>query len=193
MKCNNCGKEIKEKSLFCSNCGTIVGSSVKITKTKKSKSQYVLIALALLLLIFTVACYIVFKNSGQIVDMNGIKIYVPNDYKEEIKAGYDEAYISPKEDIVIGIITKENKNLKLDDYIKNLDLKSSDIKCEKEFTKNINNTKWTKYKCKSEKEKTNMYITLTNKKIYIVFLETIKEKNISNLEDKIESSLELIK
>lgn len=193
MKCNNCGKEIKEKSLFCSNCGTIVGSSVKITKTKKSKSQYVLIALALLLLIFTVACYIVFKNSGQIVDMNGIKIYVPNDYKEEIKAGYDEAYISPKEDIVIGIITKENKNLKLDDYIKKLDLKSSNIKCEKEFTKSINNTKWIKYKCKSEKEKTNMYITLTNKKIYIVFLETIKENNISNLEDKIESSLELIK
>ena len=62
MKCNNCGKEIKEKSLFCSNCGTIIGSSVKINQTKKSKNQYILIALALLLLIFTVACYIVFKN-----------------------------------------------------------------------------------------------------------------------------------
>lgn len=195
MKCNNCGKEIKEKSLFCSNCGTIVGSNVKEIQTEKQKNNYILIILALLLLVFTIVCFIIFKNSGQLVNMNGVKVYVPNDYEEQIKQNYDEAYISPKEDVMIGVIIQESNNLKLDEYIEILksSLKSANLKCEQEFTKNIKKVKWTKFNCKSEDEKANMYITVKNKKVYIVSLEAIKEKDISNLENKIESNLELIR
>ena len=195
MKCNNCGKEIKEKSLFCSNCGTIVGSNVKEKQTEKQKNNYILIILALLLLVFTIVCFIIFKNSGQLINMNGVKVYVPNDYEEQIKQNYDEAYISPKEDVMIGVIIQESNNLKLDEYIEILksSLKSANLKCEQEFTKNIKKVKWTKFNCKSEDEKANMYITVKNKKVYIVSLEAIKEKDISNLENKIESNLELIR
>lgn len=195
MKCNNCGKEIKEKSLFCSNCGTIVGSNVKEIQTEKQKNNYILIILALLLLVFTIVCFIIFKNSGQLVNMNGVKVYVPNDYEEKIKQNYDETYISPKEDVMIGVITQESNDIKLDEYIEILksSLKSANLKCEQEFTKNIKKVKWTKFKCKSEDEKANMYITVKNKKVYIVSLEAIKEKDISNLENKIESNLELIR
>ena len=195
MKCNNCGKEIKEKSLFCSNCGTIVGSNVKTKTVEKQKNNYILIILALLLLVFTIVCFIIFKNSGQLVNMNGVKVYVPNDYEEQIKQNYDEAYISPKEDVMIGVIIQESNNLKLDEYIEILksSLKSANLKCEQEFTKNIKKVKWTKFNCKSEDEKANMYITVKNKKVYIVSLEAIKEKDISNLENKIESNLELIR
>ena len=195
MKCNNCGKEIKEKSLFCPNCGTIVGSNVKTKTVEKQKNNYILIILALLLLFFAIACFIIFKNSGQLVNMNGVKVYVPNDYEEKIKQNYDEAYISPKEDVMIGVITQESNDIKLDEYIEILksSLKSANLKCEQEFTKNIKKVKWTKFNCKSEDEKANMYITVKNKKVYIVSLEAIKEKDISNLENKIESNLELIR
>lgn len=195
MKCNNCGKEIKEKSLFCSNCGTIVGSNVKEIQTEKQKNNYILIILALLLLVFTIVCFIIFKNSGQLVNMNGVKVYVPNDYEEQIKQNYDEAYISPKEDVMIGVIIQESNNLKLDEYIEILksSLKSANLKCEQEFSKSIKKIKWTKFNCKSEDEKANMYITVKNKKVYIVSLEAIKEKDINNLENKIESNLELIR
>ena len=195
MKCNNCGKEIKEKSIFCSNCGIIVGSNVKTKTVEKQKNNYILIILALLLLVFTIVCFIIFKNSGQLVNMNGVKVYVPNDYEEKIKQNYDEAYISPKEDVMIGVIIQESNNLKLDEYIEILksSLKSANLKCEQEFIKNIKKVKWTKFKCKSEDEKANMYITVKNKKVYIVSLEAIKEKDISNLENKIESNLELIR
>lgn len=195
MKCNNCGKEIKEKSLFCSNCGTIVGSNVKEIQTEKQKNNYILIILALLLLVFTIVCFIIFKNSGQLVNMNGVKVYVPNDYEEQIKQNYDEAYISPKEDVMIGVITQESNDIKLDEYIEILksSLKSANLKCEQEFTKSIKKIKWTKFNCKSEDEKANMYITVKNKKVYIVSLEAIKEKDISNLENKIESNLELVR
>ena len=195
MKCNNCGKEIKEKSLFCSNCGTIVGSNVKEIQTEKQKNNYILIILALLLLVFTIVCFIIFKNSGQLVNMNGVKVYVPNDYEEQIKQNYDEAYISPKEDVMIGVITQESNNIKLDEYIEILKsrLKSANLKCEQEFSKSIKKIKWTKFNCKSEDEKANMYITVKNKKVYIVSLEAIKEKDINNLENKIESNLELVR
>lgn len=195
MKCNNCGKEIKEKSLFCSNCGTIVGSNVKEIQTEKQKNNYILIILALLLLVFTIVCFIIFKNSGQLVNMNGVKVYVPNDYEEKIKQNYDEAYISPKEDVMIGVIIQESNNIKLDEYIEILKsrLKSANLKCEQEFSKSIKKIKWTKFNCKSEDEKANMYITVKNKKVYIVSLEAIKEKDINNLENKIESNLELVR
>ena len=195
MKCNNCGKEIKEKSLFCPNCGIIVGSNVKEIQTEKQKNNYILIILALLLLVFTIVCFIIFKNSGQLVNMNGVKVYVPNDYEEKIKQNYDEAYISPKEDVMIGVIIQESNNLKLDEYIEILksSLKSANLKCEQEFSKSIKKIKWTKFNCKSEDEKANMYITVKNKKVYIVSLEAIKEKDISNLENKIESNLELVR
>ena len=199
MKCSNCGKEIKENSTFCPNCGIVIGSSVKTKQLEQTKIYHILtilvLALVLVLLVFSIVYFIIFKNSGQLVNMNGVKVYVPNDYEENIKENYDEAYISPKKDVMIGIITQENKNLKLDDYIEilELNLKSSDVKCEQEFVKNIKNIKWAKFECKNEDEKANMYITLTDKKVYIVALETIKGKDINNLENKIESNLELIK
>ena len=193
MKCNNCGKVIKENSFFCSNCGTVIGNSVETSKKTRTKNNYILITFILVILIFSVVCYIIFKNSGQMVNMNGIKVYIPNDYEEKIKENYDEAYISPQKDIMIGVITQENT--KLENYIEflELSLKSSNLNCEKHFTKNIKNTQWTKFECKNKNEKANMYITIKNKKVYIVSLESIKEKDISSLETKIESNLELIK
>ena len=115
MKCNTCGKEIKEKALFCSNCGNIIGSMVENKKIETVKNHNIIIILVVLLLIFAIICYIIFKNTGQLVNMKGVKVYIPNDYEEKIKANYDKAYIYKKEDIMIGVIIQKNKNLNFND------------------------------------------------------------------------------
>ncbi len=196
MKCNTCGKEIKEKALFCSNCGNIIGSMVENKKIETVKNHNIIIILVVLLLIFAIICYIIFKNTGQLVNMKGVKVYIPNDYEEKIKANYDKAYISKKEDIMIGVIIQKNTHLNFNDYLKALELtlkSTAKTNCEKEFDKNIKNTRWVKYQCANEKEKASMYTTIKEDTAYIVSLESITSTNTNNLENQVENHLELIK
>ncbi len=196
MKCNNCGKEIKKGQTFCPSCGIVTNNLIKINKNNPNIKYIIITVLMAILLLITIISFIIFQNQGQIVNMNGIKVYVPNTYEEEIKDGYNKSFISKQEDVRIATITETNYNITHDEYIKmfeSIAKQSSSYKCEKQFTKNIKKTKWTKYTCTTKKAKANLYITVKKEKIYIVSLESLKTKNIKLIEKRLENSLELIK
>ena len=196
MKCNNCGKEIKKGQTFCPSCGIVTNNLIKINKNNPNIKYIIITVLMAILLLITIISFIIFQNQGQIVNMNGIKVYVPNTYEEEIKDGYNKSFVSKQEDVRIATVTETNKNLTHDEYIKifeSITKQSSSYKCEKKFTKTIKKTKWTKFTCTEKNSKANLYIAVDKEKIYSVSLESLKTKNIKLIEKRLENSLELIK
>ena len=59
MKCNNCGKEIDDDSLFCEFCGA---KTVQVVTQEKSTSNYVVLKITYVILVLFLAIHLVMNS-----------------------------------------------------------------------------------------------------------------------------------
>ena len=197
MRCNKCGRILNANSTFCPNCGALIEKNQNNTSDSNSESlltqttnqkKVIIITILLIILIAVIICFLIFKNTGQVVNMKGIDVWLPNDFSEHVSYTYDLAYSSADENIVVGVIIKDSNKMALDEYEKNID-KGTEVAsmiCKKENEKTINGRKWAIFSCTHNTKKATLYLTIKNNKLYGISIETkaSSDVNISKLQNE---------
>ncbi len=164
-------------------------------KKSNNKKTFVIGGIVVAILVIVIVYFMFFSNNGTIVNMEGVNVWVPNDYTEETQYGYDKVYMSKDKDMIIGLITQSASGITLDQYMKVLDSGQGlgSIECEKGTKQTIKGQEWAHYSCSSNSQKSNMYVTIKNSELYMVEIGAKKNSSnkINSIEKKIEQNLEI--
>ena len=133
-------------------------------------------------------------QNGNIINMSGINVYVPLDYKETTMASYEKIYMSPNGQIYIGTNT-QNYVGSVDTFIQNLrsSYKTQGFICDSNEVDYINGVSWNNFSCEyNDRTEINLYITHENNKLYyLIFTDASDSEEGEDLLDKIEDNLNL--
>ena len=164
-------------------------------KKSNNKKTFVIGGIVVAILVIVIVYFMFFSNNGTIVNMEGVNVWVPNDYTEETQYGYDKVYMSKDKDMIIGLITQSASGITLDQYMKVLDSGQGlgSIECEKGTKQTIKGQEWAHYSCSSNSQKSNMYVSIKNSELYMVEIGAKKNSanKINSIEKKIEQNLEI--
>lgn len=167
------------------------------TKKPINKKTLIIGGIVIVAVIVVLVCFFVFSNKGTVVNMEGVNVWVPNDYTEESQYGYDKVYMSKNQDVIVGLITKSAYGITLDQYMDVLDSGQGlgSIKCEKGTKQTIKGQEWGHYICSTSTQKSNMYIATKDDKVYMIEIsaKTDSADKIASIDKKIEQNLELTK
>ena len=131
--------------------------------------------------------------SGDIKNISGLDIYIPDGYSEITLANYTKAYMSGEGDIVIGLITTDlgydvASNQYANVYKNSF---SSAYTCGNVSTKGFNHYNWEVLDCNGTGVNIRNYIAIQNRKLYLLTISY--EQNaifkIENLYSNIEKEL----
>ncbi len=164
-------------------------------KKSNNKKTFVIGGIVVAILVIVIVYFMFFSNNGTIVNMEGVNVWVPNDYTEETQYGYDKVYMSKDKDMIIGLITQSASGITLDQYMEVLDSGQGlgSIECEKGTKQTIKGQEWAHYSCSSNSQKSNMYVTIKDSELYMVEIGAKKNSanKINSIEKKIEQNLEI--
>ena len=139
------------------------------------------------------ACLLLFNNNGNVVNIEGVNVWVPKDYTEESQSGYNKIYMSKDNDVMVGLIS-QSALVTLDQYMEVLDSGKGlgSIECEKGTKQTIKGQQWARYSCSDSDTKSNMYITIKDNKLYMVEIAAKKASanKISSIEKNVQKNLE---
>lgn len=132
-------------------------------------------------------------TKGETVNVSGLEIYIPDDYNKIDASGYDEAYTSSAQDIMIGLITYDiGYSVTANDYA-NIYRESlaSSYSCGNVSTNPINGYNWEVLDCFDSQINVRSYVTIDSGKLYVlaVTYEKNQNTNINNLYSQIENEL----
>lgn len=131
--------------------------------------------------------------SGDIKNISGLDIYIPDGYSEITLANYTKAYMSGEGDIVIGLITTDLGDDVASNQYANVykNSFSSAYTCGNVSTKGFNHYNWEVLDCNGTGVNIRNYIAIQNRKLYLLTISY--EQNaifkIENLYSNIEKEL----
>lgn len=162
---------------------------------KKSIGKKIFIIGGVIVIIIAVilACLFLFNNSGNVVNIEGVNVWVPKDYTEESQSGYNKIYMSRDNDVMVGLIS-QTALVTLDQYMEALDSGEGlgSIECEKGTKQTIKGQEWARYSCSDSETESNMYITIKDNKLYMVEIAAKKASasKIDSIEKNVRQNLE---
>ena len=166
------------------------------SKKSSNKTAIIIVAIIVVLLVVALVYLFIFKDNGKVLNLDGINVYVPNDYTEESQYGYDNVYLSSEQDVMIGTLSQSSYGASLDDYMKILDSTgiNASLKCEEGTKKTLKGTEWAEYSCSNDTTDAIMYITVKDDTMYGVSIEAKNSSSskIAPLQKKVESNLEFV-
>lgn len=166
-------------------------------KKSSNKTAIIIVAIIVVLLVAALVYLFIFKDNGKVLNLDGINVYVPNDYTEESHYGYDNIYLSSEQDVVIGTLSQSSDGASLDDCKEIIDNTrfNASFKCEEGTKKTLKGTEWAEYSCSNDTMETIMYITVKDDTMYLVTIEakSSSSSKIPSLQKKVESNLEIVK
>ncbi len=131
-------------------------------------------------------------KNGKVVNMSGINVFVPSDYKETTMASYDKIYKSPYGEVYIGTNAQYYEGSR-DEFVQTLlaQYASMGFECDTEEIRNINDVEWVTFDC-DYNVNTDVYLYLTQKngKLYYLIVTdagdvTESGKLLDNIENKL--------
>ena len=166
-------------------------------KKSSNKTAIIIVSIIAVLLVAALVYIFVFKDNGTVLNLDGINVYVPKDYTETSQDGYNNAYLSSEQDVIIGTISQSSYGATLDDYMNILDSVGFEesSNCEKGTKTTLKGTEWAEYNCGSDTVDAIMYITVKDDTMYGVSIEakSSSSSKIPSLQKKVESNLEIVK
>ena len=171
------------------------GSNNGLEMKNSNNKKFLIIGVGVLVIIIAVLVYFfIFSNNGTVVNMEGVNVWIPKDYTQKSQYGYDELYVSQKQDVIIGINTQSAYGTTLDQFMANVDSvgEINSFQCGSGTKKSIKGQEWAYYSCSSDGAQTNMYVTVKDNEAYMVIIvaETGSTNKITSIEKKIEQNLE---
>lgn len=121
--------------------------------------------------------------SGDSVNISGLDIFIPDDYKEITLDNYEKAYRSKEGNVVIGLITYDmSYDISASDYTELYKSSlSSAYSCGNVQTVPINYYNWETLECSDEIANIKNYIAMQNNRLYLL---TVSYQNASFAEAK---------
>lgn len=177
---------------------TQVTNSVNPTPNKKNnKKVFIIGGIVAVVLVVAIVCFFIFKNSGTVTNLVGVNVWIPNDFTEESRYGYEKLYASKDKDVIVGLITQNAYSATLDQYMDAIDSGEmmGSIKCEKSTKQTIKGQEWGHVTCSTSTQESNMYITVKNSKLYMVEVAAQNDSanKIDSIDSKIKQNLEIVK
>lgn len=131
-------------------------------------------------------------KDGKVVNMSGMNVFVPADFKETTMASYEKIYKSPYGDVYIGTNAQEYSGSR-DEFVQTLlaQYASMGFECDTEEIRIINENEWVTFEC-DYKSNTDVYLYLAqqNDKLYYLIITDAGDVTESNkILDNIESKL----
>lgn len=131
--------------------------------------------------------------SGDTINISGIEVYIPDNYHKVSESGYDDAYVSSREDVMIGLITYDiGYGVTSKDYA-NIYRESltSSYSCGTVSTSSINGYNWEVLDCSGTTANVRSYIAIDGSKLYVLAIsyDTSQNTTINTLYSKIEDEL----
>ena len=164
---------------------------------KSNKKVFIIGGIVAVILVVAIACFFIFKNSGTVTNMEGVNVWLPNDFTEESKYGYDKIYASKEKDVIVGLITENAYSVTLDQYMDAIDSGKmmGSVKCEKSTKQTIKGQEWGRVTCSTSTQESNMYITVKDNKLYMVEIaaQSDSANKIASIDNKIKQNLEIVK
>ena len=108
--------------------------------------------------------------SGDSVNISGLDIFIPDDYKEITLENYEKAYSSKKGNVVIGLMTYDmSYDITARDYTEFYKSSlSSAYSCGNVQTSPINYYNWETLECGGGRENIKNYIAIQNNRLYLL-------------------------
>jgi len=110
--------------------------------------------------------------NGKVINMSGINVYIPSDYKETTMDSYDKIYKSPYGDIYVGT-NSQIFSASREDFVQTLlaQYATMGFKCGTDEVRNINDNEWVNFEC-DYNSNTNIYLYITqkNNKLYYLII-----------------------
>lgn len=164
---------------------------------KSNKKVFIIGVIVAVILVAAIACFFIFKSSGTVTNMEGVNVWLPNDFTEESKYGYDKIYASKEKDVIVGLITENAYSVSLDQYMEAIDSGKmmGSVKCKKSTKQTIKGQEWGHVTCSTSTQESNMYITVKNNKVYMVEVaaQSDSANKIASIDNKIKQNLEIVK
>lgn len=165
----------------------------QVMKKPINKKALIIGGVVAVILVAVVVCFLIFSNSGTVVNMEGVDVWVPNGYTEDSQYGYDKVYMSKEKDVMVGLITESSYGATLDQYMEVLDSGKGfgSVECGKGTKQTIKNQEWAHYSCSTSTQNSNMYITTKDNKVYMVEIaaKTDSANKIASIDKKISQNL----
>ena len=131
--------------------------------------------------------------SGDTINISGIEVYIPDNYHQISETGYDDTYASPREDVMIGLITYDiGYGVTTKDYANIYRESLTDsYSCKAVSTNLINGHNWEVLDCSGTLVNIKSYITIDDGKLYLLTISYDASQNttINSLYSKIEDEL----
>lgn len=134
------------------------------------------------------------SKKGTVINMSGIEVFVPSDYKETTMTNYDKIYKSPYGEIYIGTNAQAFAGA-TDDFVQTLlaQYATMGFECGSEEVRNFNNEEWVNFTCAYEGN-TDVHLYITNKNGMLRYLIVTNGGDLGEgrkLLDNIEKNLKL--
>ncbi len=131
-------------------------------------------------------------QNGKVINMSGINVYVPNDYKETTMASYDKIYKSPYGEVYIGTNAQSYIGSR-DEFVQTLlaQYATMGFECGTEEVRKINDNEWVNFEC-NYNGNTSIYLYLTqknNKLYYLIVTDAGEVSDGKKLLNNIERNL----
>lgn len=110
--------------------------------------------------------------SGKTINISGLDVFIPDEYKEITLENYEKAYMSNEENIVIGLINYDiGYNISASDYANTYKSSfSSSYSCGNLQASDINHYNWETLECNGVGVNIQNYIAIQNNRLYLLII-----------------------
>lgn len=132
-------------------------------------------------------------NGGEVKEISGLNIYVPDDYIETSLDNYDKVYLSPSGKSLLGIITLDLPNTDSKTYasVYQQSMQQASYSCTSPLTSPINHNDWEIVDCTGSGANAKSYINVQNGKLYqiVITYDPSERHEVNDLYDDLEREL----
>ena len=159
-----------------------------------NKKVFIIGGIVAVVLVAVIICFLLFSNNGTIVNVEGLNVWVPNNYEEDSQYGYDKIYKSKENDVLIGVMKQSAYGVTLDQFMDVFDDGQGlgSMECEKGTKQTIKGQEWAHYSCSTNSQKSNLYVTVKDDDAYIVEISSKNdaENKLASIDKNISKNLE---